>query len=200
MVFFPPDVSVPEKLLTTSFMLRPLSKTDAELDYEAYMASLEVIRKHSSGRWPIERFTLAQDRQDLVQHEERHCKKQDFALIILTTDEAQSLGCIYIQPLMPSIRHANLSATTVIPPLTDSTAMVTFWLRQDSQQTALPSQVVIALHRWLLSQWPFDRHYFRVSPLEYESIQTLEKHGFSLCFETVLAEPSYRHLFFGKPC
>lgn len=198
MIFFPSDVSIPDKLLTTSFTLRPLRGTDAKLDYEAYMASPDVIRKHSSGRWPTEGFTLAQDRQELIRHEERHRKKQDFAFILLATDETQSLGCVYIQPLMMFLQHASLSTTIVPPALTDSTAMVTFWIRQDRQQTSLSTQLVIALHHWLLSQWPFDRHFFRVNPQEHESIQSLEQHGFSLYFETAVAESSHRHLFFEK--
>ena len=36
----------------------PLTIDVAALDYASYMASPDVIRIHSDGRWPVDRFTL----------------------------------------------------------------------------------------------------------------------------------------------
>lgn len=58
MGFFPAERDVPEKLSTPAFVLQPLGVAEAALDYAAYMASPDVIRRHSGGRWPVDGFTL----------------------------------------------------------------------------------------------------------------------------------------------
>jgi RimJ/RimL family protein N-acetyltransferase len=197
MAFFPADQLVPQTLRTSTFLLRQLREAEAALDYEAYMASPDVIRIHSGGRWPVHEFTLAQEQQELALHEVRHDDKRDFAFILITPDEAQALGCVYVLPLAPLLRHFAAPAA-LLSQVSDATALITFWVRQDRQQTLLAREVVAAVHDWLLTEWPFDDHLFRVNHEEHASLQALEQCGFHVRFELTMDEPPYHYLFFGK--
>lgn len=52
---------VPHRLQNASFVAKPLTTDLATADYASYMASPDVIRVHSDGRWPIDGFTLQQN-------------------------------------------------------------------------------------------------------------------------------------------
>ena len=54
-------VSIPAGLHHERFVATPLTTDTAALDYASYMASPEVIRVHSDGRWPVEGLTLEDD-------------------------------------------------------------------------------------------------------------------------------------------
>ncbi len=196
MVFFPADQAVPQTLRTPTFLLRQLRQAEAAIDYEAYMASPDVIHMHSGGRWQVEGFTLAQEEHELALHEARHRARQDFAFILLTPDATKGLGCVYILPLMPFLRHV-AAPTALLAEVSDATAIITFWIRQDRQHTLAP-HVVASVHSWLLTEWPFDDHVFRVNPKERESIEALEQCGFHVRFEVTMDEPPYHYLFYAK--
>jgi RimJ/RimL family protein N-acetyltransferase len=197
MGFFPADRAVPQTLDTSTFSLRQLDTSQAAIDYAAYMASPDVIRWHSGGRWSVDGFTLDQEQEQLAMHEERHRARQDFAFILLTPDQKHGLGCVYMLPLLPFLRRAATSAA-LLAQATETSAMITFWLRQARLGTRLAQQVVAAVHRWLLSDWPFDDHVFRVNHEEHESIQALEQCGLRLRFELTLDKSPYHYSFFGK--
>ncbi len=196
MAFFPADHAVPETLRTPTFVLRPLRVAEAGRDYAAYMSSPEVIRVHSGGHWPVAGFTLADEERELAHHEARHRAKQDFAFILLTPDGTTGLGCVYLLPLLP-VLHRGAAPPALLAEVRDATAIVTFWVRQDRQQTPLASQVILAVHHWLLRDWPFADHLFRVNPGEHASIAALDHCGFRLRFALTLPESPY--LFFGTP-
>lgn len=196
MAFVPADHAVPDTLRTPTFLLRPLRVAEAARDYEAYMASPDVIRVHSGGHWPVAGFTLADEQRELAQHEARHRAKQDFAFILLTPDETTGLGCVYLLPLLPVLHHGGAPAA-LLDEVTAATAIVTFWVRQDRQGTPLAAQVITAVHRWLRRDWPFDDHVFRVNPHEHASIAALAHCGFQVRFALTLPESPY--LFFSTP-
>ncbi len=53
--------------------------------------------------------------------------------------------------------------------------MVTFWLRQDQQDTGLADVVVEAVNDWLLTEWPLATHWFRVLSDEQSSCTALDR-------------------------
>jgi hypothetical protein len=52
MQFYPADAPVPERLRSEDFLLRPLGAADNALDYEAVMATQEMLRQRGNGEWP----------------------------------------------------------------------------------------------------------------------------------------------------
>ena len=52
---------------------------------------------------------------------------------------------------------------------------MTFWLRQDLQDSDLAETVVSATDQWLRRDWPLDTHLFRILPDERSSCAALER-------------------------
>jgi hypothetical protein len=65
----------------------------------------------------------------------------------------------------------------VLEAFPSASAMVTFWLRQDQQDTGLAVAVVEAVNAWLLNDWPLAMHLFRVLPDETSSRMAAERLG-----------------------
>ena len=181
---------VPERLIHTDFIAKPLQEQHAALDYAAYTSSPEVIRAHSYGRWPVEEFTLTEEKSLLAGHDQRHRAKQDFAFILLAPDRASSLGCCYILPLLPFLTRVDSDHRS----LSEHSAMVTFWLRQSEQESRLAEHIVRALHEWMTFEWRFDVHFFRVNPQETHSISALRANNLREVFSISHPLP---YLFFG---
>ena len=82
MTFYPDDALVPAGLRSDGFLLRPLRATDVELDYEAVMATQEVLRRGNDGAWPRPDFTLEENLADLQGHEADFLARRGFTGIV----------------------------------------------------------------------------------------------------------------------
>ena len=169
-----PDATVPPGLVHEAFVATPLTTASTAVDYAAYMASPDVIRVHSDGRWPVDGFTLDEDRILAARHQADHEARRAFTFLLLDPARDESLGCLYLNPLDAYLRRAGADEDTLarFPP---GTAMVTFWLRQDRQDTGLADAVAGAINTWLLTAWPLSGHVFRILPAERTSRSALEK-------------------------
>ena len=170
------DAVVPPELQHPRFVAVPLTAEVAALDYDAYLASPDVIRAHSDGRWPLDGFTIADDLEQVEQHWRDHQARRAFAFALLTPARDEAVGCLYLNPLRDYVERVGASAPLVaaLPP---ASSMVTFWLRQDQQDTGLADEVVRAVDAWLLRDWSLDLHLFRVLPVERSSREALETCG-----------------------
>jgi hypothetical protein len=166
--------AIPAGLHHERFVATPLTTDVAALDYESYMASPDVIRVHSDGRWPVEDFTLEEDLTLVAKHQADHESRRAFTFLILTPSLSEGLGCLYVNPLQEYLERAGADRQLLhgVPP---DTAMVTFWLRQDRQHTGLADVFVDAVNDWLLTDWPCATHLFRVLPGEQSSCAALDR-------------------------
>lgn len=138
-----PDFQVPELLEAPEFRLRMLQASDAEADYEAVMESQERLRATSANGWPRPGFTLEENRADLLRHEAEFKARDAFAYTMVTADEHQVLGCVYINPSE------------------QADADVYMWVRE-SRRAELIRPLRQAVERWLANDWPFrDINYIR---------------------------------------
>ncbi|MBL7252779.1 hypothetical protein [Paractinoplanes lichenicola] len=175
---FDADATIPAELIHEAFVATPLTAETAELDYAAYMASPDVIRVHSNGRWPVDGFTLDDDRQQVAAHQADHEARRSFAFVLLSPARDESWGCLYLNPLHDYLRRTGADAPTVAR-FPAPAAMVTFWLRQDRQHTGLPDTVVAAVNTWLLTAWPLKTYLFRCLPAEQSTRDALDGLGLS---------------------
>jgi RimJ/RimL family protein N-acetyltransferase len=168
------DVSVPSGLKHPQFVATPLTTDVAALDYAAYMASPEVVQVHSDGRWPVDGFTLSDDLKLVTKHQADHESHRAFTFVLLAPSLSEALGCLYLNPLREYLSRvqADQQVIDAFPP---ASAMVTFWLRQDQQDTGLAVAVVEATNDWLLNDWPLAMHLFRILPDERSSRTALER-------------------------
>jgi RimJ/RimL family protein N-acetyltransferase len=171
---FDANTPVPSDLKHARFVATPLTTDIAALDYAAYMASPDVIRVHSDGRWPVDGFTLSDDLELVAEHQADHDSHRAFTFALLAPSHTAGLGCLYLNSL-----RDYLSRVQAHPQLIDAfpprSAMVTFWLRQDQQHTGLAEELVRAANDWLLNDWPLEMHLFRVLPDERSSRMALER-------------------------
>ena len=139
MTFYPDDAPVPAGLRSDEFLLRPLRATDVELDYEAVMATQEVLRRGSGGAWPRPDFTLEENLADLQGHEADFLARRGFTYTVMDPTESRCLGCVYAYPPADD-RDGQAGAHE---------AVVWFWVRPDCVADDLDRRLVAALVPWL---------------------------------------------------
>ena len=156
MPFYPPEAHVPSDLRTPESLLRPLRATHVELDYDAVMSSAEMLRRWSLSDWPCEGFTLGDNLTVLQWHEREHEERIAFTFTLMTPDESECLGCVYVKPLPPSLVVAGAQ-------LGNYPACVSFWARQARVRDSLDARVLATLREWFATSWRFSGIVFRTS-------------------------------------
>ena len=142
----PNDFQVPEKLETPDFRIRKLCFIDAELDYQAVMSSIAIIKQTRGGDWPSPKLSFLDDQIDLGWHQREFENKTSFAYTVMSLDEQECLGCLYLYP--PGYRNGASKHGDVD---------VSFWVTQKAYDKGLYSILYKALNDWLKSTWPFKK-------------------------------------------
>jgi RimJ/RimL family protein N-acetyltransferase len=144
--FIPHDFEIPERLETKDFVIRKLCFSDAKLDYEAVMSSLDIIRQTRGGSWPTDDLTFIEDQIDLGWHQREFEKRSTFAYTIMSLDEKECLGCLYLYP--PGYRSERTK---------DASVDVSFWVTQKAYDKGLYKVLYKTLDDWLKTTWPFEK-------------------------------------------
>jgi len=134
------DFIVPEVLETERMQLRPLTIEDVEMDYAAVMESEERLRTiyDPGGEWPSG-LTLYQNTIELGWHQTEFQLRTSFAYTVVSLDEKQVLGCMYIYPT----RKPGYDAE------------ITMWVRQSQADTGLDEHLFETIENWIATRWPF---------------------------------------------
>ena len=143
MTLVPASFVVPEELETPDFRIRKLTFRDAERDYKAVMANIDLIRKTRGGDWPSAELTFEDDQIDLAWHQREFERRTSFAYAVMALDETECLGCVYLYP--PGFR-GEVSAGAEVD--------VSFWVVQAAYDRGLYAALFATLQRWLMD-WPF---------------------------------------------
>jgi len=135
----PESFAVPELLETARMRLRPLAITDAVKDYAAVMESEERLRTifESGGDWP-HGLSLEQNIIDLGWHQKEFQMRTSFAYTVVDLDEAQVLGCLYIDPTREQSYDAE----------------ITMWVRQSQVGEGLNEHLFGTVKLWIEKYWP----------------------------------------------
>jgi len=140
--FVSEDFQVPESLVTNRMKLRMLSVSDVVKDYDAVMSSCDHLMKTipfgPDHKWPIG-LSLEQNLIDLGWHQKEFQRRSSFAYTVLTLDENQCLGCVYIDPSNKK----------------DFDAEICLWVRQSELETGLDGHLFSTVKDWISKDWPF---------------------------------------------
>src|SRR5579871_1195248 len=188
MRFYPENGPVPAELRTPDFLLRMLRATDVELDYDAVMASQEMLLVKSGGRWPVAGFSLVDNLKDLQQHEQDHQERTSFTYTVMNPTETECLGCVYIRPLAKLLEY--VGAREALATVGDDEAEVRFWIRQDRLETGLEARLFESLRAWFAHEWTFSRVVYCVNANEARQRQIFEAAGLQPLFNVTHAERS----------
>ena len=183
MIFGDDNSTIPDRLVTDDFLIRPLLATDVELDYAAVMESREILRKWEQSTWPADDFTLAGNLKDLQRHEREHLNREAFTFTVMNSAETECLGCIYIYP-----RTARWLARAEAAPVgktkwTQHEAVIRFWIRQSRLAEGMDRQLLDVLRPWFAQEWAFDGHLFHTSEQFEQQVTMWEEAGLQLQFE-----------------
>lgn len=131
----PDDFIVPTELVTDKFVLRPLTINYVDKDFEAVQNSADENGKPT----PRPQLTKEQNLIDLAWHQKEFQKRSSFAYTVLTPDEKECLGCVYIYP----------SENVEIE------AVVDYWVIKNIDKDDFFFDMGKIIQQWLMEYWPF---------------------------------------------
>ncbi len=144
MAWYPDPKSVPESLDTEDLHLEMLAPKHVDIDHDAFMSSRERLLAWSGGRWPHEGFTRDENMKDMIMHRDEFLAREAFAYTVLNSAQERCEGCIYINPVMRS----NVDGIRQDAALPESTAQVSWWVRDDALERDLDRQLIEGLVSW----------------------------------------------------
>lgn len=136
----PDDFEIPQVLETARLRLRPLTISDAVKDYDAVMTSEQRLRTifRPNGEWPFG-LTLTQNIIELGWHQAEFQMRSSFAYTVVSLDESEVLGCVYIYPA----RKPGYDVE------------ITMWVRQSRVDEGLDQHLFETVETWIGDCWPF---------------------------------------------
>ena len=139
--FVPESFTVPERVETEGFVLVPLGPAVLEVDFEAYMSSIDHLQRtftHSKD-WPRAELTAEDAVADMAQEAALFESRRAFAYAVLTPDGTRERGCIYLRPsLKPGYD-----------------AVVRLWVTEGEFKAGFDGALERWTRRWVEDQWPF---------------------------------------------
>ena len=147
---------------TTLLQIRPLTIHDAVKDYDAVMSSEDHLRNvfDPSGQWP-KNLTLQQNIIELGWHQTEFQQRTSFAYTVLSIDESEVLGCVYIYPTL----------------VTNYDAEITMWVRQSKLDEGLDQHLYSTVRDWIENSWPFKRPAYPGRAITFEQWHELSQRG-----------------------
>ncbi|WP_406684431.1 GNAT family N-acetyltransferase [Seonamhaeicola sp. MEBiC1930] len=138
--FVPKDFIVPDTLQNEHFRIRMLTVNDVVKDYDAVMSSIEHLNKmYPIYNWPSKDLTLEQDLIDLGWHQKEFQMRKSFAYTVVSLDENEILGCLYINPTAKG----------------DYDADIDMWVRASEVDNGLDAILFDSVKKWISEKWPF---------------------------------------------
>lgn len=197
MTFYDPAADIPSDLRTGRFYLRPLTTADSELDYEAVMETRASLRLWEQSSWPEDHFTVADNRADLAEMQERHEANRAYTYTVLDPTGTRCLGCVYIFP-----HDASFLAKASVTPTADavwsaSDAVVYFWVRQSEMDRGADAVLLQELRAWFRKEWQLENVVFVTSEAFQHQVDLMNASDLEVQFELTEPEKSGRFLVYG---
>ena len=140
--FVPADFEVPRLHETNDFRIRPLTVHDLVKDYDAVMTSRQHLRGvfGPESSWPADTLSLTGNLVDLGWHQNEFQRRSSFTYAVMSPNEKQELGCVYVFPSSKS----------------GYDAVVYYWVRSSAFEQGLEPVLGQVLNEWLKDAWPFE--------------------------------------------
>lgn len=139
--FVAADFPVPTLVETPGFKLVPLGPALVDIDFAAYMSSIEHLQQtftRSKG-WPRADITAAEAMTDMETEERRFQRRESFAYAVLTPDGSRERGCVYVYP-------------STVP---GHDAVVRLWVTKAEFDAGFDQELYAWTQQWVAQAWPF---------------------------------------------
>ncbi|MEO1730313.1 MAG: twin-arginine translocation pathway signal protein [Pseudomonadota bacterium] len=136
------DFDPPTLIEADGFKIVPLGPDLVEVDYEAYMSSIEHLQTtftRSTG-WPHGGLTDEDAMKDMETEQARFERRESFAYAVLTPDGSRERGCVYVYP-------------STIP---GYDAVVRLWVTKDEFDAGFDEELYGWTQEWIAKEWPFE--------------------------------------------
>lgn len=142
--FIPEEFEPPVLVETEDFNLVPLGPDLVDIDYAAYMSSIEHLQETftQSTNWPREDISDEDAMQDMLNEQGRFERRESFAYAVLTKDGEREMGCIYVRP--------------VSKPGYGYEAEVSLWVTQADFDAGFDAELYEWTMQWIEENWPFE--------------------------------------------
>lgn len=176
MICFPHLQNIPENLTTEYCHIRPLLATDVELDFAAVVTSRDYLHTWSQDEWPAENFSLEDNLKDLVEHEQEHIARIALTFTILTRDQQECLGCIYLKPVLWTLRDNEVVAGAETTP-SDTAGKFAFWVVPDAMQSGMDKTLLNDLFKWFRTEWRMESVFVQTNEKDQHQLTLYESSG-----------------------
>tara|TARA_R110000824_G_scaffold303708_2_gene491475 strand:- start:5068 stop:5724 length:657 start_codon:yes stop_codon:yes gene_type:complete len=157
--FIPAGFDAPALVETGNFKLVPLGPDLVDIDFTAYMSSIEHLQQtftRSTG-WPHKDISAADAMRDMENEQARFAKRQSFAYAVLTPDGSRERGSLYVRP------------STV----DGYDAVVSMWVTKAEYDAGFDAELFAWASRWMESDWPFENVAYPGRAIDWESWDAL---------------------------
>ena len=144
MPFIPADFEPPVLVETDKFKLVPLGPDLVDIDYAAYMSSVEHLQQTftRSDRWPHDNISAEDAMQDMLNEQSRFENRESFAYAVLTPDGEREMGCVYVRPI--SKKGYGYEAE------------VRLWVTKADYDEGFDAELYEWTKQWVEENWPFE--------------------------------------------
>ena len=158
--FVPNDFEVPNTFENQHFRIRMLTVNDVVKDYDAVMTSIDHLQEMflPIWNWPTKDLSLEQDLIDLGWHQKEFQRRSSFAYTVVSLDESQVLGCLYIDPCDKSSFDAEIY----------------MWVRESELANNLDSILFSTVKEWVKGNWPFINPAYPIREISLENWNTVD--------------------------
>ena len=119
-----------------------LTVNDVVKDFDAVMSSIEHLQEmFPNSGWPAKDFTFEQNLIDLGWHQKEFQNRNSFAYTVVSLDESQVIGCLYINPITKG----------------DYDARITMWVRASEVDNGLDPILFDSVKKWISEKWQFKK-------------------------------------------
>ena len=138
--FVADSFAVPTVVETPGFKLVPLGPELVNVDFAAYMSSIEHLQKTftRSTAWPHPTISAADAMRDMETEQARFKARTSFAYAVLTPDGRRERGCVYVYP------------STV----EGYDAVVRIWVTKAEFDAGFDAELYAWVTRWMAAEWP----------------------------------------------
>ena len=153
--FVPADFKVPTLVEATDFKIVPLGPEVVQVDFDAYMSSIDYLQKSfsRSTRWPRSDIARADAMRDMENERARFKSRKSFAFAVLTPDGSRERGSVYVSP----------------SPVGGYDAVVRMWVTKAEYEAGFDAKLYKWVTNWIQKEWPFQKVAYPGRSIDWES-------------------------------